>query len=292
MGVDRYRFASADDSERLYCACMPTAQTDADRVLQRWERRTDVPLAAFAVIFLVAYALPILDQQLPGSLDRTCRLVNYAVWAVFAVDYATRLGLARRWRYFWTHLHDLAMVALPVLRPLRLLRLVMLLRVLNRRAVTDLHGRVITYVAGSSVILIFCASLAELDAERNHPGATIHTFGDALWWAVSTVTTVGYGDRYPVTAEGRIIASGLMLGGIAIIGVVTATIASSLIDRVREISDAEQAATRADIEALGRQLASHGARDVATGLAQVAELHQTGLLSADEFTKAKTLLLG
>ncbi len=128
---------------------MLNAQTDADAVVQRWERRTDVPLAALAVIFLIAYALPILDQQLPRSADTTCRIVNYVVWIAFGADYVTRLSLARRWRYFWTHLHDLAMVALPVLRPLRLLRLVMLLRVLNRRAVTGLHGRVISYVAGS-----------------------------------------------------------------------------------------------------------------------------------------------
>ncbi len=102
---------------------------------------------------------------------------------------------------------------------------------------------------------------------------------------------MGYGDRYPLTAEGRFIATGLMLGGIAIIGVVTATIASSLIDRVRDIADVEQAATRADFETLRLQLVGHGPPDVATGLQQVAELHKSGMLTAEEFTKAKTLLL-
>lgn len=98
--------------------------------------------------------------------------------------------------------------------------------------------------------IIFCASLAVLDAERGRPGAIIVSFGDAVWWAVTTVTTVGYGDLYPVTTEGRLIAVGLMVAGIALIGVVTASVATWLIDRVRQVEAASQAATAADVHAL------------------------------------------
>ncbi len=66
----------------------------------------------------------------------------------------------------------------------------------------------------------------------------------------TTITTVGYGDRYPTTAEGRVVAFGLMLAGIALLGVVTATLASWIIDRVREENEAERAATWAQVEAL------------------------------------------
>jgi voltage-gated potassium channel len=78
----------------------------------------------------------------------------------------------------------------------------------------------------------FCATLAVLDAERSSPDANITDFGDAIWWAVMTMTTVGYGDRYPVTSAGRMVAFGLMIGGIALLGTVTATLASWLVETV------------------------------------------------------------
>jgi voltage-gated potassium channel len=64
------------------------------------------------------------------------------------------------------------------------------------------------------------------------------------------VTTVGYGDRYPTTPQGRLVAAGRMIGGIALLGIVTASIASWLIDRVRDADEATPAATRADVKIL------------------------------------------
>ena len=81
-------------------------------------------------------------------------------------------------------------------------------------------------------LLAFCAALAVLDAERSSPDANITDFGDAIWWAITTMTTVGYGDRYPVTSVGRLVAFGLMIGGIALFGTVTATLASWLVETV------------------------------------------------------------
>ena len=102
---------------------------------------------------------------------------------------------------------------------------------------------------------MFVASLAVLDAERGADAATIRTFGDALWWATTTVTTVGYGDLFPVTTEGRWVAAGLMLAGIALIGVVTATVASWLLERVRDIEEESGAATQRDVVALAAEVA-------------------------------------
>ncbi len=222
----------------------------------RWERRAELPLTVAAVLFLAAYAWPILVPDLAAPWPRVSNAVTWAAWALFAVDYLARLALSRDRRDFVLHnLLDLAIVALPLLRPLRLLRLITLLKVLNRRAGGSLRGRVAVYVGGLSAVVLLVASLAILDAERGREGANIETFGGALWWSVTTVTTVGYGDRFPVTGTGRMIAVALMMAGIALIGVVTATLASWIIDRVQEVEEASQTATRQDVAELSRQVA-------------------------------------
>jgi voltage-gated potassium channel len=183
--------------------------------------------------------------------------VVIAAWAAFASDYAARLVLStRRWRFLWTHLPDLAAVLLPMLRPLRLLRLLTVLSVLNRHAGSSLRGRVAVYVVGSTSLILLVASLGVLDAERGAPGSNIENFGDALWWSMTTITTVGYGDIYPVTVTGRFVAAGLMVGGIALLGVVTASFASWLLERIAEEEEESRAATRRDVRELSRQVES------------------------------------
>ncbi len=223
--------------------------------VERFERRTEWPLAMLAVVFLVAYAWPVLDPQLSPAWKRTCLIVNYVIWVLFALEFIWRVVLANgRGRYLWHNIADVFMIALPVLRPLRVLRLLVLLQMLNRRATSTLRGRVALYICSSAVLVLFSASLAMLDAERGKPGATIETFGDALWWAAATMTTVGYGDYTPVTTQGRAVGFALMLAGIALLGVVTASIATWLIDRVREVDTSAQNATRGDLEMLRAEI--------------------------------------
>lgn len=223
--------------------------------VQRWERRTEWPLALTSLLFLGAFAWPILDTSLDGFWREVCRYVDYGAWAAFALDYLIRLGLAeRRLQYAGRHVPDLLVIALPVLRPLRLLRVLMLLRFLNRRFQHSLRGRVAVYASATAALVLLCASLAELDAERRSHHANIRSFGESVWWAASTMSTVGYGDYHPVTVEGRIVAVALMLAGVALLGTVTASIASWLIEQVREAESQSQAATRADIMRLQQQL--------------------------------------
>ncbi len=203
--------------------------------IAEWDRATDIPLMAAAFTFLVAYAIPIIWPDVEPRFVIACEVATWIVWAFFVVDYAVRLVLARdRLRWVRSHLLDLAVIALPLLRPLRLLRLVTMLRFLDSRATMKLRGRMMSYVLGGSALLGFVGALAVLDAERGTPGANIETFGDAMWWAVTTMTTVGYGDHFPVTGSGRLAAVGLMIGGITILGTVTATLASWMVERIRD----------------------------------------------------------
>jgi voltage-gated potassium channel len=220
----------------------------------RWQQLTEWPLAIVAAIFLVTYAWEVIaDLQGPEAV--VAEIIIWTTWAVFLVDYFVNLSLAReRWRWFYTHLFDLAIVVLPMLRPLRLLRLVTILAVLQKTAGAAFRGRVSIYVAGAASLLVFTAALAVLDSERHAPGATITTFGNALWWAFVTITTVGYGDLVPVTETGRLIAVGLMIGGIAMLGVVTATLASWIVERVSQTEDHARAATRGQIHELSAKI--------------------------------------
>ena len=232
---------------------MPTDDSTGAR-LRTWERATEWPLTGAAVVFLAAYTREVLANTQGGTKD-AAELVIDAVWVLFGVDYLVRLALASsRSRWFLHHLPDLAVIALPILRPLRLLRLVTLVGIMQRSAGTALRGRITLYTAGSAALLIFTSALATLDAERDEPGSSIRTFGQALWWALTTITTIGYGDTFPVSTEGRFIAALLMIGGVALIGVVTATLASWIVSLVEEESAEQEAATQAQVAALQRQV--------------------------------------
>jgi len=183
-------------------------------------------------------------------VDVAAEATLWITWGLFAIDYVVRLVIAEnRWKWFYRHLIDLAIVVLPMLRPLRLMRFLTILALLNRGAGTRLRGKVVVYTVGGTVLLVLLAGLVVLDAERGS-GGDIQNVGDAVWWAFVTITTVGYGDYFPVTLTGRVVAVGLMIGGIALIGVVTATLASWIVERVSDDTQRKTHATEAQVEEL------------------------------------------
>lgn len=226
------------------------ATTGGDEVrLRAWERRTGWPLTAAAVVFLGAYAWPILDPEMPARQARLLGVVGVVVWVGFVVDYVARVAMAGdRARFVRHHLFDLAVIALPMLRPLRALRVLAVLGFLNRRSGAAFRGRVLGYVVGAVALVVVVAGLAVLDAEREGADPNIASYPDALWWAAETVTTVGYGDRFPTTGEGRLVAVGLMLAGIALLGVVTATLASWFVEKVRELTEGAEQRTEVTLD--------------------------------------------
>lgn len=176
-----------------------------------------------------------------------------------------------------THWLDLCAVLLPLIQPIRLLRLVSTLLLVGQRARTAPQIRLTTYVVGAVVALLMFGSLAVLSVERESPEGNIRTLGDAVWWSFTTMTTVGYGDHAPTTGLGRMIAVGLMLSGIALLGVVTANIAAWFISRF-ESDDVEERRQTAAIEAL--------AEEVRALRAQVAALSDPASTSASASVSA------
>ena len=112
---------------------------------------------------------------------------------------------------------------------------------LQRLSPTSRRATVASYTLLGSIPLVLIAALAVYDAEATQPNNEFTTVGDALWWSASTITAVGYGDLAPTSEVGRIIASLLMIGGIAIAGVVTALIAAWLVEQIEDESDQHQA---------------------------------------------------
>ncbi|MFE5774994.1 potassium channel family protein [Brachybacterium sp. NPDC056505] len=215
---------------------MSTARGDR---AARWERTTRWPLLSVSLLFLASYSVQVIAQP-DGLVRHLLNGITWVVWAAFAVDYVVSLVLAQhRLRWIVRHPLDLALVVFPGLAMLRLARFISLVVLLQRHAGALVRGRVVTYVVGASSLVTWVAAVGVLDVERGAPGGNIETIGDSLWWAIATITTVGYGDYTPVTLPGRLIAVGLMICGIALVGVITATFASWLIGPVRTPAPAE-----------------------------------------------------
>ncbi|WEO76822.1 potassium channel family protein [Cryobacterium sp. SO2] len=203
----------------------------------RWQQAVDWPLTGAAILFLLAYSITVIadvDVATAGVL----RVVIVVSWAVFPVSYVVEIMLARHpWQWAVRHPLSLVFVLLPLLRPLRLLRVVAHSTVFQHSAGTAFRARVLVYLTGAATLVTYIAALAVFEAERTAPNANIVSFGDSFWWAAVTITTVGYGDFTPVTLRGRGIATALMLGGVGVVGVLTATLSSWIVQRVSELEE-------------------------------------------------------
>jgi voltage-gated potassium channel len=224
----------------------------------RFSAAVDIPLMVITIAWLPVLIVPLITP-VHGAMAQTFAVIDYLVWALFALEYLIKLFVSpSRAHYFKTHILDLLIVAVPFFRPMRVARLARLGRlarvgvVLSRgigRAKGVMSHRGLHFVLLAVVMIVFaCAGLATVAEHSAHNG-NIANFGQGLWWAVVTVTTVGYGDHYPVTAFGQGIAVVLMLVGIGLIGVLTATVASYFVGQDLEADKGDRDMLKAELEA-------------------------------------------
>lgn len=200
---------------------------DAAR-LASFEDRVAVPRQVLALAWLPL----ILANGLggPSWSEVPLRLARDGIWLFFLIEYLWRLRLApSRRAYAATHLFDLVALVFP---PLRVLWAIAPVRTVIRQP-----GLGVFLV--STLIAVFASAGLVFALERHASGANIDSFGDALWWAFGSVTTVGYGDHTPVSGLGRSVAGGVILVGVVLYSVVTAHITAYVLDRTPSGRDAE-----------------------------------------------------
>lgn len=208
----------------------------------KWEKYTTLPFIFLSFVFLLGYSVLILnDEVFTQGIDKYILLTLGVIWILFIIDYFVRLTLSTNKRIFFKrNVIDLISMAIPFTRPFLLLMYLSRLRWFRGRQGSSVRARLVAYAASFALMYIYVLSLAVYAAERNADGATILNYGDSVWWAIETITTVGYGDMIPVTIAGRVYASLLMLGGVVIVGATTATVISYLSEKVQTVHKKSQ----------------------------------------------------
>lgn len=256
-----------------------------DRALLAWD-------AFMVVLALVSVALVFYYDTLsdPG-LRRAILAADWAFVAIFVADFLWDLARAEDKRRFlkrnWWAPLGMVPLAVSELSALRILRLFRVLRALRAfRALAEFFSSIQRSFANAQVarlglisgtIMLVGSVLVWLAERGSNPG--LADYKEALWWAVVTVTTVGYGDVTPKTDLGRVIASGLMITGIGTIGLLAGQVGAGLIGK-QPIEPGEGGAPM-----------PVRAGSVAEQLAQLATLHKEGRLTDEEFAAAKTRVL-
>jgi voltage-gated potassium channel len=193
-------------------------------------------IIALSIYVLIAIIIDTL-VVLPQNIHELLQIIDDAICIIFLIDFFQRLSKAKSKLQFmkWGWIDLISSIpALPFVRFGRLFRLIRLFRILRAfrsiKVLTEhvFRNRVQGTMSAVSIItllVVIFSSISILMVETD-PASNIKTAEDALWWSLVTVTTVGYGDKFPVTTEGRMIGTVLMFVGVGLFGTFTAYVAS------------------------------------------------------------------
>lgn len=227
-----------------------------------WEKRFRIPILIASLTMIPIMLWPVINPSLPRATQQFLGAAFFLIWLLFVVEYVVLASLApSRRTFFRTHVVELALVVIPYLRPLRVFLLYQSLEAgvaatqAARTAKATVAQTAALYAAGVAALLLVTLSAAELQLERHAPGSTIHNYGDALWWGIVTMTTVGYGDRIPVTEGGRIIAGFVALSGIGLLSTVTAAGSAFIIRAEKSTTDPGIARVQREVTVLAQEIA-------------------------------------
>jgi voltage-gated potassium channel len=198
-------------------------------------------LTLLALAFLIAFSYPAFVDPVPSSTQTLLNIVQWISWIAFAADLIYGLSKAKdKAKYLKKHPLEVVAVLFPFLRPLRLMRVISFGGLAIQKVAIGRQFAITIKVFIASIFIAYISAVQITITERAVEGSNIHNFGDGLWWAISTVTTVGYGDRYPTTTEGRFLAVVLMIMGISLVGVITASVAAWFVRMGQEDSRNEK----------------------------------------------------
>jgi voltage-gated potassium channel len=184
-------------------------------------------LTLLAVVFLVAYSYPAFVSQVSPGFQNLIDIVQWICWGAFVLDLVFGIVNAQsKKEYLLKHPLEIASSLLPFLRPLRLMRVISFGGLAIQKVAIGRQFAITLKVAITTLFVAYISAVQITISERMVDGSNIKNFGDGLWWAMTTVTTVGYGDKFPVTTEGRVLAVALMIMGISLVGVITASVAA------------------------------------------------------------------
>ncbi|EEX64378.1 potassium channel protein [Vibrio metoecus] len=199
------------------------------KLLEKVENTTETPMLILSVVYVVVALLPDIAVLAPDDLEFLDGLL-WIVWGIFATELLVKITVSPKpLQYMVQNWPDVLIVAMPFLRPLRFLRILLVLPKAWKQTKSVLRQKTFSFIGLTSLSTVLLSAAFVYLVEKGTP-SPINSYSDALWWAMSTITTVGYGDMYPVTGFGRGVAVFLMLTGITLFGLLTASVASFFVE--------------------------------------------------------------
>lgn len=219
-------------------------------LVKRIEHFSTAPALVLSFVMLCTLIVPIV-VRLPGPNERLYDRIGWIAWALFALEYLTRLAAAtNRKAFVRSNITDLVVIlaALPTplvagnqeaFSALRAFRVLVVAFEIGKDVSNLCKTRNVPYAIAIVVLAVATCGVLGYHFERHAKGANITDPGEGVWWALTTITTVGYGDRYPITWEGRFVATVLMVVGIAFTGIISAALVSVFLKKTSDQVDEE-----------------------------------------------------